>query len=91
MPRAYHSGDHEEIGAMLAAIRARVAPDTVVHAAGVSLGGSALLNWLGRAGRDAARVLTSRPPCPRRSTSPPPASPSTAASTGSTRGISCAR
>ena len=25
-PRAYHSGDHEEIGQMLAAIRARVAP-----------------------------------------------------------------
>ena len=39
---------------MLAAIRARVAGrDTVVYAVGVSLGGSALLNWLGRAGRDA--------------------------------------
>jgi uncharacterized protein len=58
-PRAYHSGDHEEIGAMLAAIRARVEPDTVIHAAGVSLGGSALINWLGRAGPDAARTLAS--------------------------------
>ncbi len=56
-PRAYHSGDHEEVGAMLAAIRARVAPATSVYAAGVSLGGSALLNWLGRAGRDAAETL----------------------------------
>jgi predicted alpha/beta-fold hydrolase len=58
-PRAYHSGDHEEIGAMLAAIRARVDPGTVIHAAGVSLGGSALLNWLGRAGADAAHMLAS--------------------------------
>ena len=58
-PRAYHSGDHEEVAAMLACIRARVPPDTVIHAACVSLGGSVLLNWLGRAGSAAARVLTS--------------------------------
>jgi uncharacterized protein len=58
VPRAYHSGDHEEIAAMLEAVRARVAPSTVVHACGVSLGGSALLNWLGRAGEDAATILS---------------------------------
>lgn len=57
MPRAYHSGDHEEAQAMLAAIRARVAPQTVVYAVGVSVGGSVLLNWLGRMGRDAARMV----------------------------------
>jgi len=57
--RAYHSGDHEEIGAMLAAVRARAGADAVVHAAGISLGGSALLNWLGRQGRQAASVLAS--------------------------------
>ncbi len=57
LPRAYHSGDHEEVGAMLAAIRARVDPATVVYAAGVSLGGSALLNWLGRAGAAASSTL----------------------------------
>ncbi len=57
MPRAYHSGDHEEARAMLRAIRARVAPETIVYAVGVSVGGSVLLNWLGRAGRDAARVI----------------------------------
>jgi predicted alpha/beta-fold hydrolase len=57
LPRAYHSGDHEEIGAMLTAIRARVAPGTAIHALGVSLGGSALLNWLGRQGADVTRVL----------------------------------
>jgi predicted alpha/beta-fold hydrolase len=60
LPRAYHSGDHEEIGAMLAAVHARVddrrgaAP---LYAVGVSLGGSALLNWLGRAGAAAATML----------------------------------
>ncbi len=56
-PRAYHSGDHEEIGAMLAQIRARVGAATPICAVGVSLGGSALLNWIGRAGRDAQRTL----------------------------------
>ncbi len=42
---------------MLAAVRARVAPGTIVYAAGISLGGSALLNWLGRAGQTAAQTL----------------------------------
>jgi predicted alpha/beta-fold hydrolase len=56
-PRAYHSGDHEEMGAMLAAVRARVPPETVVYAVGVSVGGSVLLNWLGRSGSDAARNI----------------------------------
>ena len=58
LPRAYHSGDHEEIGAMLDAVRARVAASTVVHACGISLGGSALLNWLGRVGPAAAAVVS---------------------------------
>lgn len=57
LPRAYHSGDHEEIAAMLAAVRTRVSPETVVHVVGVSLGGSALLNWLGRVGADASRTV----------------------------------
>ena len=52
-PRAYHLGDHEEIAAMLEAIRARAGAGVPIHAVGVSLGGSALLNWLGRVG-DAA-------------------------------------
>ena len=58
LPRAYHSGDHEEVGSMLAAIRERVAPDTTLYAVGVSLGGSTLLNWLGRAERNAVNALT---------------------------------
>ncbi|MBS0319943.1 MAG: alpha/beta fold hydrolase [Proteobacteria bacterium] len=57
LPRAYHSGDHAEIGAMLAAVRARVGPETPMYAVGVSLGGSALVNWVGRQGIDAARTL----------------------------------
>jgi predicted alpha/beta-fold hydrolase len=55
-PRAYHSGDHEEIEALLTAIRERV-PHAPLYAIGVSLGGSALLNWLGRAGRGAGAML----------------------------------
>lgn len=56
-PRAYHSGDHAEIGAMLASVRARVDPATTMYAFGVSLGGSALLNWAGRAGASASRAI----------------------------------
>ena len=58
LPRAYHSGDHAEVSAMLEAIRARRREASRVYAVGVSLGGSALLNWLGRAGDDALRILT---------------------------------
>ena len=58
LPRAYHSGDHAEIGAMLAAVRARVDPTVSVYAVGFSLGGSALLNWLGRQEAAAATTLT---------------------------------
>jgi predicted alpha/beta-fold hydrolase len=48
LARAYHSGDHEEIDALLRAVHARNAARPV-YAVGISLGGSALLNWLGRA------------------------------------------
>jgi predicted alpha/beta-fold hydrolase len=58
LARAYHSGDHAEVGAMLAAIRTRVPPAVRLYAVGVSLGGSALLNWLGRGEDEAARTLT---------------------------------
>jgi predicted alpha/beta-fold hydrolase len=59
LPRAYHSGDHQEVGAMLATIRRGVAPPVALYAVGVSLGGSALLNWLGRAGPAAAQTVNS--------------------------------
>ncbi|ACB33574.1 conserved hypothetical protein [Leptothrix cholodnii SP-6] len=55
-PRAYHSGDHVEIGWMLAqARRARRGP---VVAVGVSLGGNALLRWAEEAGHSAAAVVS---------------------------------
>src|SRR3569623_3113993 len=51
-PRAYHSGDHEEIGWMLARFREHRAGRIV--AVGVSLGGNALMRWAGEAGEGAA-------------------------------------
>jgi uncharacterized protein len=57
LPRAYHSGDYAEVGWMLARIREQV-PDAPLYASGVSLGGSALLNWLGREPARAAAQLT---------------------------------
>ena len=57
LPRAYHSGDHAEAAAILAAVRARVDAKTPLYVAGVSLGGSVLLNWLGRQGREAASIV----------------------------------
>lgn len=52
LPRAYHSGDADEIGRLLELFVAdNGAP---VFAVGVSLGGNALLKWLGREG-EAAR------------------------------------
>jgi uncharacterized protein len=44
-PRAYHSGDHEEIAWILARLRERHAGPLV--AVGVSLGGNALMRWAG--------------------------------------------
>ncbi len=59
-PRAYHSGDFEEIGWMLAQCRAR--HESTSHApmlaVGVSLGGNALLRWAQEAGDAAARVVS---------------------------------
>ena len=51
-PRAYHSGDFEEIGWILARLRERAAAPLL--AAGVSLGGNALLRWAEEAGTSAA-------------------------------------
>ena len=53
-PRAYHSGDYEEIDWILRRLAAgRSGP---LLAVGVSLGGNALLRWAGEAGAQAARV-----------------------------------
>ena len=55
-PRAYHSGDFEEIGWILQKLRdTHVGP---VLAVGVSLGGNALLRWAEEMGQQAAQVVS---------------------------------
>lgn len=53
LPRAYFAGDSEDIGRMLGHVKTchSTAP---IHAVGVSLGGNALLKWLGETGEAAA-------------------------------------
>jgi hypothetical protein len=79
-PRAYHSGDFEEIGWILQ--RLRRAPRRAAAGRRVSLGGNALLRWAGEAGDDARERRGGGRDLRRRWTWPPPARPSTAASTG---------
>lgn len=52
LPRAYHSGDSAEIAFMLETVRARL-PQARWFAAGMSLGGNALLKFLGESGNTA--------------------------------------
>ncbi len=54
LARAYHSGDSEEVDWMLRRLRTGHAAAAPVLAVGVSLGGNALMKWLGERG-DAAR------------------------------------
>jgi len=56
LPRAYHSGDAPEIDWILRRLRAQNS-DAPMFAMGVSLGGNALLKWLGDNGESAARVI----------------------------------
>jgi predicted alpha/beta-fold hydrolase len=56
LPRAYHSGDADEIGWILRRLNGVCAP-APLFAAGVSLGGNALLKWLGRERAQAAHVI----------------------------------
>ncbi len=51
-PRAYHSGDFEEIGWILERLRQRSATPLLV--VGISLGGNALLRWAQESGHSAA-------------------------------------
>jgi predicted alpha/beta-fold hydrolase len=54
-PRSYHSGDFDEIGWVLGRVRA--AAGAPVLAAGVSLGGNALLRWAEEAASTAASTV----------------------------------
>jgi predicted alpha/beta-fold hydrolase len=53
-PRAYHSGDFEEIGWVLQRLRQRC--NAPLYAVGISLGGNALLRWAEEAGDAAAPI-----------------------------------
>jgi predicted alpha/beta-fold hydrolase len=54
LPRAYHSGDSAEIDWVLRRLRKE---HPLVYAVGVSLGGNALLKWLGESGASARAVV----------------------------------
>ena len=56
LPRAYHSGDAQEIEWILRRLRAQNA-DAPLFAVGVSLGGNVLLKWQGDCGESAARIV----------------------------------
>ena len=56
-PRAYHSGDSEEIDWILRRLHMRN-NERCLHAAGVSLGANALLKWAGEQGASAAELIT---------------------------------
>lgn len=58
MPRAYHSGDSAEIHWVLHRLRKDYPLISTLHVVGVSLGGNALLKWLGEQGADASKVAT---------------------------------
>jgi predicted alpha/beta-fold hydrolase len=53
-PRAYHSGDYQEIGWILARLREQHGGPLV--AVGVSLGGNALMRWAGEVGEEAGKI-----------------------------------
>jgi predicted alpha/beta-fold hydrolase len=55
-PRAYHSGDTEDLAFVLARLRERF-PERPFGALGFSLGGNALLKFLGESGEEATRLL----------------------------------
>ena len=56
-PRFYHSGDAVEIDWILARLSASMPSGTPLYVAGVSLGGNALLRWLGEQGQTATRIV----------------------------------
>jgi predicted alpha/beta-fold hydrolase len=54
-PRAYHSGDFEEVGWMLS--RFQIQHQGPIFAVGISLGGNALMRWAGEMGHSANQVV----------------------------------
>jgi predicted alpha/beta-fold hydrolase len=59
-PRAYHSGDYEEVGWILSRLREQhdALGGGPMFVVGVSLGGNALLRWAEEAGSEAGRIAS---------------------------------
>lgn len=57
LPRAYYAGDTPEIQLLLSRVRDN-APKAPIYAVGVSLGGNALLKWLGESNDNAKSIIT---------------------------------
>lgn len=57
LPRAYHSGDSNEINWILQRLH-KTNGDRKLHAAGISLGGNALLKWAGEQGCAAGDIVS---------------------------------
>lgn len=57
LPRAYFAGDSADIEHALNHVKSRH-PEAPLYAVGVSLGGNALLKWLGENGPDASALVT---------------------------------
>ncbi len=57
LPRAYHSGDSAEVNWVIRRLQAK-RNGAPLFAAGVSLGGNALLKWLGETGEEAKGLVT---------------------------------
>ncbi len=59
-PRAYHSGDHEEVDHLLRKLKRVVDAQSrpALLAAGVSLGGNALMRWAGEHGQSAQKIVS---------------------------------
>jgi len=57
LPRVYYAGDTLEIDTMLSRVR-EIYPDNSIYAVGYSLGGNALLKWLGEAGTSTMTLIS---------------------------------
>ena len=57
LPRVYYAGDVLEIQQLLARVKEAV-PTAPIYVAGFSLGGNALLKWLGYSGKDANQIIS---------------------------------
>lgn len=58
LARSYHSGESNDINLVLHTVRQSLPASTELYAVGISLGGNALLKWLGETQRDTSVVAS---------------------------------